>query len=326
MNRLQSLESFVAVVESGRFSTAAERLGIGKSVISRRVSELEDHLGALLLHRTTRQLSLTDAGRAFYPRAVQVLEDLSDAEQSVSQAQQELSGRIRLAAPLTFGLLHLAPALTAFMDQHPKVVLDVDFNDSEVNLVQEGIDLALRIGVLADSTMVARPLAPIRMLACASPGYLARHGTPRTPQDLVQHQGLCYSNLAEPQKWRFIDKSGRQQTVRIPLRMQANNGQILLEAAASGHGICLSPTFIAYQAILEGRLVPILRDHESPAATAYAIYPNRRFIPQRVRALADYLHNLFGDRPYWDEGLFDYPIDCTTTNTMLTGGHPDQPA
>ncbi len=304
MNRLESLESFVAVVESGRFSTAAERLGIGKSVISRRVSELEDHLGALLLHRTTRQLSLTEAGRAFYPRAVQVLEDLSDAEQSVSQAQQELSGRIRLAAPLTFGQLHLAPALTAFMEQHPKVILDADFNDSEVNLVQEGIDLALRIGELADSSMVARPLAPIRLLACASPGYLAKHGTPQTPQDLEQHQGLCYSNMPEPQKWRFIDSAGRGLSVRIPLRMQANNGQILLEAAAAGHGICLTPTFIAYQAILEGRLVRILEDYQTPAATAYAIYPNRRFIPQRVRAFADYLRDLYGDRPYWDEGIF----------------------
>ncbi|MET0088675.1 MAG: LysR family transcriptional regulator [Candidatus Thiodiazotropha sp.] len=304
MNRLESLESFVAVVESGRFSTAAERLGIGKSVISRRVSELEDHLGALLLHRTTRQLSLTEAGRAFYPRAVQVLEDLSDAEQSVSQAQQELSGRIRLAAPLTFGQLHLAPALTAFMEQHPKVILDADFNDGEVNLVQEGIDLALRIGELADSSMVARPLAPIRLLACASPGYLAKHGIPQTPQDLEQHQGLCYSNMPEPQKWRFIDSTGRGLSIRIPLRMQANNGQILLEAAAAGHGICLTPTFIAYQAILEGRLVRILEDYQSPAATAYAIYPNRRFIPQRVRAFADYLRDLYGDQPYWDEGIF----------------------
>ncbi|MET0028540.1 MAG: LysR family transcriptional regulator [Candidatus Thiodiazotropha sp.] len=304
MNRLESLESFVAVVESGRFSTAAERLGIGKSVISRRVSELEDHLGALLLHRTTRQLSLTEAGRAFYPRAVQVLEDLSDAEQSVSQAQQELSGRIRLAAPLTFGQLHLAPALTAFMEQHPKVILDADFNDSEVNLIQEGIDLALRIGELADSSMVARPLAPIRLLACASPGYLAKHGIPQTPQDLEQHQGLCYSNMPEPQKWRFIDSTGRGLNIRIPLRMQANNGQILLEAAAAGHGICLTPTFIAYQAILEGRLVRILEDYQSPAATAYAIYPNRRFIPQRVRAFADYLRDLYGDQPYWDEGIF----------------------
>ncbi|MCU7859422.1 MAG: LysR family transcriptional regulator [Candidatus Thiodiazotropha sp. (ex Lucinoma kastoroae)] len=303
MDRLECLESFVAVVESGQFSAAAERLGIGKSVISRRVSELEEYLGALLIQRTTRRFSLTDAGRSFYPRAVQLLEDMAEAEQSVSTAQHTLNGRIRLAAPLSFGLLHLAPALNTFMAQHPGVVLDMDFNDSQVDLIQEGVDLALRIGHLEDSNMVALPLAPVRAIICASPGYLARYGTPETPEELSGHQGLCYSNLPEPQKWRFIDSNGASHTVRVENRMQANNGEIILQAAAAGHGVCLSPTFIAYQAILEGRLVPILRDYVIPSATAYAIYPNRRFIPQRVRVLADFLRDLFGDKPYWDELL-----------------------
>ncbi|MES9854721.1 MAG: LysR family transcriptional regulator [Candidatus Thiodiazotropha sp. L084R] len=303
MNRLEFLESFVAVVESGQFSIAAERLGIGKPVISRRVSELEDHLGALLLQRTTRKLSLTDAGREFYPRAVQVLEDLNEAEQSVSRSQQELSGRIRLAAPLSFGLLHLSPALAIFNREHPRVILDIDLNDSEVDLVKEGIDLALRVGPLDNSTMVARPLAPIHFAVCASPDYLARKGIPKTPQELTEHRGLCYSNLPEPQKWPFLDESGRTLSVRIPLHMQANNGQILLEAAIGGQGICFSPTFIAYQAVLDGRLTPILADFSIPPATAYAIYPNRRFIPQRVRVLAEFLRKQFGDQPYWDEGL-----------------------
>lgn len=304
MDRLECLESFVAVVESGQFSAAAERLGIGKSVISRRVSELEEYLGALLIQRTTRRLSLTDAGRAFYPRTLQLLEDLAEAEQSVSAAQHALNGRIRLAAPLSFGLLHLAPALNAFMNRHPGVILDMDFNDSQVDLIQEGVDLALRIGRLEDSTMVALPLAPVRAIICASPGYLARYGTPKTPEELSGHQGLCYTNLPEPQKWRFIDREGSSHTVRVDNRMQANNGEILLEAAAAGHGVCLSPTFIAYRAILEGRLVPLLENFKIPSATAYAIYPTRRFVPLRVRALADYLRDQFGERPYWDEGLF----------------------
>ncbi len=303
MDRLESLESFVAVVESGQFSAAAERLGIGKSVISRRVSELEEYLGVLLIQRTTRRLALTDAGRTFYPRAVQLLEDLAEAEQSVSDAQHALNGRIRLAAPLSFGLMHLAPALNSFMTRHPGVLLDMDFNDSQVDLIQEGVDLALRIGYLEDSTMVALPLAPIRTVLCASPGYLARYGTPQTPEELMSHQCLCYTNLPEPQKWRLIDSEGGSHSVRVENRMQANNGQIILEAAAAGHGICLSPTFIAYQTILEGRLVPILTDYRIPEATAYAIYPNRRFIPQRVRVLAEYFRELFGERPYWDEGL-----------------------
>ncbi|MEJ2621502.1 MAG: LysR family transcriptional regulator [Candidatus Thiodiazotropha sp.] len=303
MNRLESLQSFVAVVESGQFTIAAERLGIGKSVISRRVSELEEHLGALLLQRTTRTLSLTDAGREFYPRAVQVLEDLDEAEQSVLRSQQELSGRLRLAAPLSFGLIHLPNALTGFSNLHPRVVLDIDLNDSEVDLVQEGVDLALRIGNLDNSTMVARPLAPINFVLCASPDYLQRLGTPQSLEALAQHKGLCYSNLPEPQKWRFIDPIGRTQTIRIPLQMQSNNGQLLLNAASAGVGICLSPTFIAYQAIQDGRLKAILTDYQIPSVTAYAIYPNRRFIPQRVRALADYLREQFGDQPYWDKGL-----------------------
>jgi DNA-binding transcriptional LysR family regulator len=140
-------------------------------------------------------------------------------------------------------------------------------------------------------------------VVCASPGYLARYGTPETPEALSAHQCLCYANLPEPQKWRFIDSKGGSHHVRVEQRMQANNGQILLEAAASGQGICLSPTFIAYRTILEGRLLPILTDYKAPVATAYAIYPNRRFIPQRVRVLAEYFRELFGDRPYWDEGL-----------------------
>jgi DNA-binding transcriptional LysR family regulator len=199
--------------------------------------------------------------------------------------------------------MHLAPALNSFMTLHPGVILDMDFNDSQVDLVQEGFDLALRIGRLEDSAMVARPLAPIRAVACASPGYLAQYGTPETPQALLDHHCLCYANLPEPQRWQFIDNNGESHSVRVENRMQANNGQIILEAAASGHGICLSPTFIAYQTILEGRLTPILNDYKAPEATAYAIYPNRRFIPQRVRVLSDYFRDLFGERPYWDEGL-----------------------
>jgi DNA-binding transcriptional LysR family regulator len=303
MDRLECLESFIAVVESGQFSAAAERLGLGKSVISRRISDLEEYLGALLIQRTTRRLSLTEAGRTFYPRAVQLLEDLAEAEQSVSASQHALSGRIRLAAPLSFGVMHLAPALNSFMTRHPGVLLDMDFNDSQVDLIQEGVDLALRIGRLEDSTMVALPLAPIRAVACASPGYLAQYGTPQTPQALTNHHCLCYTNLPEPQKWQFVDSDGQSHSVRVDNRMQANNGQIILEAAASGHGICLSPTFIAYRTILEGRLTPILTDYKVPEATAYAIYPNRRFIPQRVRVLSDYFRELFGERPYWDECL-----------------------
>ncbi len=305
MDRLDSLESFVAVVEAGQFSAAAQRLGIGKSVVSRRVSELEEHLGARLLQRTTRRLSLTEAGREFYPRALQLLEDLAEAEQSVSSGQQALGGRIRLATPLTFGMLHLGPLINRFMQAHPGVVLDLDMDDGQVNLIQEGVDLALRIGSLEDSSLIALPLATIRTVLVASPGYLAREGTPTTPEELQRHPGLCYSNLPEPQRVRLTDSSGRRISVNLPLRLLANNGDLLLNATEAGLGVCVSPTFIAYRAIREGRLVPILRDYRLPLSTAYAVYPSRRFVPLRVRALVDYLQQEFGDRPYWDEGLFD---------------------
>jgi DNA-binding transcriptional LysR family regulator len=304
MDRLDSLESFVAVVEAGQFSIAAERLGVGKSVVSRRVSELEAHLGARLLQRTTRRLSLTDAGREFYPRALQLLEDLAEAEQSVSSGQQSLSGRIRLATPLTFGLLHLAPALHSYMEAHPGVILDLDMDDAQVNLIQEGVDLALRIGRLEDSSMIALPLAPIRSVIVASPDYLSRYGEPDTPEALSRHRCLCYSNLPEAQKWRLIDSAGKSSVVNVDARLLANNGDLLLASAAAGLGICLSPSFIAYRAIDEGRLQPILRDYHMPVATAYAVYPSRRFVPARVRALVAFLQQQFGDRPYWDAGLF----------------------
>ncbi|MEJ2455223.1 MAG: LysR family transcriptional regulator [Candidatus Thiodiazotropha sp.] len=305
MDRLDSLESFVAVVEAGQFSAAAQRLGIGKSVVSRRVSELEEHLGARLLQRTTRRLSLTEAGREFYPRALQLLEDLAEAEQSVSSGQQSLGGRIRLATPLTFGMLHLGPLINRFMQAHPGVVLDLDMDDGQVNLIQEGVDLALRIGSLEDSSLIALPLATIRTVIVASPDYLAREGTPSTPEELQRHPGLCYSNLPEPQRVRLTDSNGRRFSVTLPLRLLANNGDLLLHATEAGLGVCVSPTFIAYRGIREGRLVPILRDYRLPLATAYAVYPSRRFVPLRVRALVEYLQQEFGDHPYWDEGLFD---------------------
>ncbi|MFA5530223.1 MAG: LysR family transcriptional regulator [Thiohalomonadaceae bacterium] len=303
MDRFQCLTAFVTVVEAGSLSAAAGRLNVAKSVVSRRISELEAHLGVRLLHRTTRRLVLTDAGQTFYRRAAEILAELAEAEHAAAEGRQALTGRVRLSAPLSFGLLHLNPALTAFAEQHPGVQLDVDLNDRAVNLVEEGFDLAVRIGHLEDSSLVARPLAPIRTLLCASPGYLARRGMPRRPRDLAGHDGLVYTNVPEAQQWRFTDAKGNTESVRVPVRLRANNGDLLLEAAAAGLGIVATPTFIAYRAVLEGRLVPLLTDYRLPAANAYAVYPTRRFLPRRVRALVEFLGERFGAQPYWDEGL-----------------------
>lgn len=303
MDRLDTLQSFIAVVETGSFSEAAERLDVGKSVVSRRVSALENRLGVQLLQRTTRRLSLTEAGREFYPRAARLLAELEEAEQSVTEGQETLRGRLRLAAPLSFGLQHLGPALNAFMAEHPELVLDLDLNDREVNLIEEGVDLAVRIGRLDDSTLVAVPLAPVRILLCASPDYLARHGTPQHPRELTGHTGLAYANLPESQQWRFRGASGEEFSVRVPTRLRADNGDVLLDAAIAGLGIVASPTFIAHAALRRGELVPLMPGYRLPETTAYIVYPSRRFVPQRVRTLVDFLRTRFGERPYWDEGL-----------------------
>src|SRR5512139_1182914 len=188
--RFEGLEAFVTVVDAGSFSTAAERLGIARSMVSRRIAELEARLGAQLLQRTTRRLSLTEAGRDFYERASRILIDLEEAEQSIATGQTALRGRLRLAAPLSFGVLHLASALDEFARKHPELILDIELDDRTINLVEEGFDLAIRIGHLQDSTLVARPLAPIRFVVCASAEYLRSHGEPHHPDELISHDGL----------------------------------------------------------------------------------------------------------------------------------------
>jgi len=301
MDRFDSLQTFVAVVETGGFSAAAVRMDRAKSAVSRQVAALETHLGVQLLNRTTRRLSLTEAGREFHERAQRILADLEEAELSVAAEQTALRGRLRLAAPLSFGVQHLAPALAEFLAQHPELVLDLDLDDRRINLVEEGFDLALRIGELPDSSLVARALAPIRMQLCASPDYLRRHGTPRTPEDLAFHAGLVYGNVPEAQQWRLLDAAGKVHSVKVPARLRANNGDVLLRAARDGLGVVVSPTFITHRALAAGELVPLLPDYRAPGTTAYAVYPSRRHLPQRVRVLIEFLAQRFGDTPYWDQ-------------------------
>ena len=209
MDKFADLEAFTAVVEAGTFSAAGERLGIAKSVVSRRISQLENRLGSRLLNRTTRRLSLTDAGKNFYQRAVQILADLGDAEQSVTTETTELRGSMKLAAPLSFGLGHLSGAIADFLAEHPAIELNLDLNDRSINLVEDGFDMAVRIGELQDSTLVAKRLGTIRNVACASEGYLEQHGRPAHPDELQRHIGLQYSNISYKQQWRFIDPQGK---------------------------------------------------------------------------------------------------------------------
>lgn len=305
MDRFEEMRSFVKVVESGSITGAAERLGIAKSAVSRRLAELEERLAVQLFRRTTRTLSLTDSGASFHEHCLRILAELEEAELGVSREHGTLRGRLRVAVPLSFGLGHLAPAIDAFLADHPKVEFDLDLNDRQVDLLAEGFDLAVRIAELRDSSLIARRLAPVFHAVCASPGYLARCGSPRTAGELAGHDCLVYSNAPSPGLWEYLDPDGQPGRVEVKARIQANNGDCLRQAAEDGHGIILSPTFILYQAIEGGRLTPILTDHRWPTLHAHAVYPRTRHPSQRLRTFVDFLAERFAGVPYWDRCLQD---------------------
>ena len=303
MDRLEEMRTFVGVVEAGSITRAAERLGVAKSAVSRRLADLEERLSVQLFRRTTRVLDLTDTGEAFYQRCLRILADVEEAESAVSQAHGTLRGRLRVAVPLSFGLAHLGPAIDDFLEAHPEVAFDLDLNDRQVDLFAEGFDLAVRIADLQDSTLIARGLAPVRHVVCASPAYLAAHGTPKTAAELADHACLVYAHAPSPGVWEYLDPAGRPGRVQVKARLQANNGDYLRQAAEGGQGIVLGPSFILYQSIEGGRLLPILRDHQWPRLHAYAVYPRTRHLSRRVRAVVDFLAERFAGVPYWDRCL-----------------------
>ncbi|MEJ1364268.1 MAG: LysR family transcriptional regulator, partial [Candidatus Sedimenticola sp. (ex Thyasira tokunagai)] len=283
MDRFEEMHTFVQVVDSGSLSAAAEKLSVAKSAVSRRLADLEGRLGVQLLNRTTRRLNLTESGRSYYQRCQRILLELSEAELAVSSEHRQLRGTIRVAAPLSFGIGDLSPVLNGFMKAHPEVVLDLELNDRTVNVMQEGVDLAIRIGSLADSTLVARRLFSVNRMFCASPSYLQEYGEPETPEALERHCGLSYSLIPDEQIWSFGQNDGSRLSVNIPIRMRANNGDILLKAAIDGLGIVPSPDFICRDAVKKGLLTEILSDYPREEISAYAIYPAQRHLPSRVR-------------------------------------------
>ena len=304
MGQLEELANFVRIIDSGGISRAAEHMDVAKSAVSRRLAELEARLGVRLITRSTRSMTLTDAGKGLYERSLRILSDVSEAQDEASEAESSLRGNIRLAAPITFGLRHLSAAIVEFAARHPDVHFDVDFNDRRIDLIDEGVDLAIRIGDLADSSLVARRLTTIRHAVCASPNYFERYGVPAVPADLREHRGLRYTNRPQ-NRWAWRTPNGSKGTVKMPSTMQANNGDFLLQAAAAGGGIIISPTFIVYEAIRDRQLQAVLTDYEWSPLNAYAVYPENRHLPQRVKAFVDFLADHFGDPPYWDDILRD---------------------
>lgn len=305
MDRFENMENFIRVVEAGSISGAADRQGVAKSAVSRRLKELEGHLGVELFHRTTRQMNLTETGRSFYQQAQRILQDVHEAELATSQAHGVLNGRLKVALPLSFGLMHLGPAIRDFLQQHPQIEFDLDFNDRQVDIIEEGFDLAVRIAKLPDSSFIARRLASIKSVMCASPAYLERRGMPRTPSQLVEHQCLVYNLLKDFEHWHLQGADGRTIKTKIHPALKAGNGEFLRDAAVAGLGIVLIPAFIAYKEISAGSLQPLLCDYTVPPIEAYAVYPHTRHLSQRVRAFVDFLVARFAGVPYWDKDSVD---------------------
>jgi DNA-binding transcriptional LysR family regulator len=295
MNRFEELEAYVAVVDYRGFGNAADKLGIAKSRVSRRVSDLEQRLGVQLLQRTTRRQSMTEAGRAFYQRAARLLDDLNEAEQTVADTQCSLSGKIRLALPLGFGVRQLARPVGDFLAAHPEISMDIDLNDRQVDLIEENIDLAIRIADLEDSSLIARRLASVHVVTCASPEYLRRYGEPRHPEELVDHEVLVYSNVAVGRQWS-TPVDGKTVSPRVRYRLSANNGEFLAAVACRGEAIVRGPLGLLQDHIEHGELLPILQQYPRPAIGMYAVYPPGKLISRRVRVLSETIHDYFRDR------------------------------
>jgi len=300
MDQLAAMTAFARVAEARSFSEAARRLRTSKSVVSRQVAGLEAELGARLFHRTTRSLTLTEAGRAYYERVARILADVEEANASVGRLQAAPRGRLRLNAPMSFGVRHLAPALPAYLARFPEVEVDMVMTDRFVDLIEDGFDVGVRIGRLGESSLVARRLAPLRRVVCASPAYLAAHGTPATPGDLGAHACLCYSNLAPADEWTFATPEGRLWPVAVHGRLRVDNGDALRVAALGGLGLATLPSFIVGADLQAGTLVSVLGEFVPQAGAVHAVYPHARHLSPKVRSFVDFLAELFGPRPYWD--------------------------
>jgi DNA-binding transcriptional LysR family regulator len=302
MDPLDGFAAFARVVDSGSFSGAARRLKISKSAVSAHVQRLEERLGVRLLNRTTRRLSVTEAGAAFYRHCARIVAEAEAAEQVASTLQREPRGTLRMSAPDSFGWMHVAPALPAFLKRYPELAVDITLSPAHVNLVDEGLDLAIRIGVLQDSPLVVRRLAPSRLVVCAAPAYLKESGTPHEPDELAKHNCLCTNLLPWGDEWRLVSKRAE---VRVPVSgsFRSNNAEMLRAAAIDGAGIALLPSWAVSEPLRTGALRRLLKAWEPPASTIYAVYPDNRLMSMKVRAFVDHLVRSFGRTPYWDAGL-----------------------
>ncbi|MEL7450325.1 MAG: LysR family transcriptional regulator [Pseudomonadota bacterium] len=299
MDLIDGMRTFVSVVGEGSFSAAARKLDMSPQLVSKYVAQLEERLGVRLLNRSTRRLSITEAGEACVERSRQLLADIEEMRSVVGDLTARPRGKLRINAPMSFGITHLTPAITAYQSAYPDVGVELDLNDRTVDVISEGYDLAIRITNLPDSSLVARRLAPTRLALCASPAYLARHGTPTDPEALANHNCLPYSYAATGSSWQLM-RGDERRTVAANGSFRANNGDALKAAALGGLGITVQPTFIVGEELREGRLARVLPEWKVPELSVYAVYAHRQYLSAKVRTFVDHLGEFFGSPPYWD--------------------------
>ncbi|MCA8240970.1 LysR family transcriptional regulator [Burkholderia sp. AU32262] len=303
MDRLTSLGVFVAAVEEGSLAAAARRFGLSPAMAGKHVSAIEAQLNARLLQRTTRRLSLTDIGQTYYVRSKQILEAFEYAGREAHDSQRTARGVLRIAAPVTFGAMHLGQVTARYLEDHPQVNVEVLLGDRYVDLLEAGIDVAIRIGKLQGNGLVTSRIAPCRMVMCASPAYIERHGTPRRPSDLRHAQRLVFSEAVSAGDWTLFDAKNRAHVIEGPCRVAANNTQMLMSAALAGAGVAYGPTFVFGEHLRRGELVALLPNYRATELAIQAVYPSARRIPLKVRRFVDYLTAAFGNEPPWDRSM-----------------------
>ncbi len=303
MNKFEDMKAFIRIVEAGSITKASEQLNIAKSALSKRLSSLESNLGITLLNRTTRSQQLTDNGTAYYQQCKRIIDDVTELESTLQNKHCALHGSIKATVPLSFGLSHLTPAITQFNQIHPNINFELDFNDNKIAIIKEGYDLAIRIGQLDDSNLMARKITAVKTLLVASPDYLDKYGTPITPEQLSgNHVKLQYSNASSA--WHFIDTNEVKKTIHLPIVHLSNNGDYLCQAAVEGQGILSTPDFICHEHIRSGQLIPILTDYYVASNIGvYTVYPPTRHLNRRVRTLIDFLAGYFSSPNIWDIDL-----------------------
>ncbi|HYD96978.1 MAG TPA: LysR family transcriptional regulator [Noviherbaspirillum sp.] len=298
MDTLTSMKVFTAVVDTGSFAAAADRLDMSRAMTSKYVAHLEEHLGTRLLQRTTRRLTLTESGSAYYERCVQILADISEAEEGALHLNENPRGTLRVTMPVSFGILHMGPVVSEYMKQYPEVKVDILLTDRRVDLLEEGLDLAIRIGALTESGLVAKKLASDRVVICGAPDYFKQYGTPRTPADLAHHNCLLYTYAAAGDEWKLTGPGGVH-VVKVSGSLRASNGDMVRLAALGGVGLIRQPTFLCAGDLRDGRLVEVLREYRADELGIYAVYPSRKHLPAKVRSFVDFVAAAFDLKSEW---------------------------